>query len=245
MGQLPIITQGEKMKPQLTIALQTILLVAVNSREVTKREVTDTLKSNEALDFKCVLRKCMKQFTNCAADRACRDAMGCVAQCQKPDAKPGCVFDCGYFNEEIPLVQFTDCLAINNCSETTAFGRCVGEDSDADQSITSISESNGVYWNVKGLNCGQDTIGEGFDNLACNKIEINAEDKALEGEAQYNACFDSGCMTVNQTLTFRAPGVFLSKGFWGQSKVPIKKMKDGKKHYKFFQLSLDEKLQLI
>ena len=133
--------------------------------------------------------------------------------------------------------------------------RCVGEDSDADQSITSISDSNGVYWNVKGkllslknyqtkifrnnseisredfckifefydagLNCGQDTTGEGFDNVACNKIEINAEDKAVEGEAQYSACFDSGCVSVNQTLTFRAPGVFLSKGFWGQSKVPI------------------------
>jgi len=175
------------------------------------------------IDFKCTLKKCLTDFTFCAANKECRTALGCLAQCGD-DSEPRCAYDCGYFDEELPLAKFIDCQSENQCSNTTTIGRCYGKDDDADQSLTSISQIHGVWWSVKGLDCGGSS-GPGWDAQPCTKLDISTN-AAGESRSNGSFCFGSGSTCQSEVLAYdkelklRAPGVLLTKYFVNGSKVP-------------------------
>ena len=81
--------------------------------------------------------------------RVCQKKIACSSQCGE-GSKARCLYDCGYLDKDTPYGPWVDCLTISGCFKTSVFGQCIGEDRDADQSITSISELNGIWWNVKG-----------------------------------------------------------------------------------------------
>ena len=152
------------MEPIITFALP-VLLFAIS----VKSQPMD-------IDMNCAIRKCRQKFAECAANRwdcysvpfpyrqqlkvyhkffsvflrVCQKKIACSSQCGE-GSKARCLYDCGYLDKDTPYGPWVDCLTISGCFKTSVFGQCIGEDRDADQSITSISELNGIWWNVKGM----------------------------------------------------------------------------------------------
>lgn len=122
----------------------------------------------------CVSYNCLSSVMACMGDEACKATLDCITECQltqNRNKQAMCAYICevtdGYMNPQFEETML--CMIEGGCmSNYPRDGECVASDSDAVQSITDMSQIQGDWWVIKGLNCGlSEQYPGGYDWFPC------------------------------------------------------------------------------
>jgi len=118
-----------------------------------------------------MMEYCTKEVAECALSMdGCKDSLACIQKCRKEadghNRAPGCAYLCemttGY--QSPSFTKLIECAGERHSClpRYPDDGACLATDADAVQNITSLSQLEGDWWVIKGINCGQVSDGSPF-----------------------------------------------------------------------------------
>eukprot|EP01065_Artemidia_motanka_P053034 TRINITY_DN973_c0_g1_i2.p2 TRINITY_DN973_c0_g1~~TRINITY_DN973_c0_g1_i2.p2 ORF type:complete len:330 (+),score=118.73 TRINITY_DN973_c0_g1_i2:59-991(+) len=126
-----------------------------------------------AQNISCMMEHCAKEVADCGvAGDGCIKSLECMTKCMKEEKEvghnraPGCSYLCemttGYQSKS--FTKLIECAGERNkCLPIYPDdGSCLATDADAVQNLTSLSQLEGDWWVIKGINCGQTADGTPF-----------------------------------------------------------------------------------
>ncbi len=173
----------------------------------------------------CIIANCSTPLKHCALDFTCVKAMVCDAKCQLEKAADNCNYLCeiDYMNSTT-YRNVVQCMVDHKCiPKMKPDGVCLANDSEALQNITSMSQVQGKWWVLKGINCGQKGWPAGFDYLPCQRDHFFKEGSDWINHVAYCAGSNSTCTTpivyTRANVTIPSPGV-LSNSYMDAPLLP-------------------------
>ena len=163
----------------------------------------------------CVVLHCAEQAAACLAETKCRSAMLCDVKCSTETNKDSCYFLC----EALAGYNLTSYMALMTCMQKfecipkeSPDGTCIGNNSIGVKNITDMTPLRGVWWIVRGLNCGQEGWPGAFDAYPC---QHNNMTRAKDGQwvTHFKFCggFDKSCasgvVSLHANASIDNPGV--------------------------------------
>merc|ERR1711998_408151 len=169
------------MLSRLSIAVLGTILASCQAFQVyTPRRISHALRAPPPPPSpwgpaSCMMLHCAGWAGKCVLDEDCRAAMECNAKCGTGPTSLACDLECelsvGY-NSTI-YKESLQCMADHKCLPTQASdGKCLANDTQTLQNLTSVAQIPGKWWILRGLNCGQDGWPAGFDYFPCQRDEF-------------------------------------------------------------------------
>jgi len=147
----------------------------------------------------CMGIHCGLALAGCMLDSTCWSAIQCMQDCEdgRPDVAQ-CQFECemtiGKGNEHFE--NLLDCMSANGCfPDNPPDGECLASADQALQDITDISQVEGDWWVVRGVNCGQEGWPGAYDWYPCQHARYTVIDDGWVNNTTYCGGHDSVCTT--------------------------------------------------
>lgn len=162
----------------------------------------------------CVTTHCLPQTLSCVGNKKCHEALDCNRKCGTGPSSPSCNLLCsltsGYENAQYK--NLLRCMTAHKCLPATPpDGICKAKKSDGLKDVTSLDSISGIWWILKGLNCGQKGWPSGFDYFPCQSDQFYKVNGEWKDRIEYCGGTNSTCSTpivhTFANVTISQPGV--------------------------------------
>ena len=123
----------------------------------------------------CLAANCAAPLGRCVTNYQCMKTVGCVNTCMldnlgSEEKVAACAYLCemthGYENQEFEGMM--GCMLDSGCLlQYPEDGPCVGDDTDALESVKTMEDIEGDWWVLRGINCGDSVYPGGYDWYPC------------------------------------------------------------------------------